>query len=170
MTKAMYFFIILAVILGIVSIFTKNETSDSVQVVESEFQKENQTSESVSLEEIEVDLSDLIIVSNPEVGEVVESPLLVSGEARGNWFFEGSFPIELKNADGVVIASGIATTTEEWMTTEFIPFSTTLEFENPYQAGDPEYWKQGTLVLKRDNPSGLPENDQALEVTIYFEP
>lgn len=169
MTKAMYFFIILAVLFGLISVFTKNETSDSVQVVESE----NINNQDVIEDEEknnEVDLTDLIVVSNLEAETVIESPLIVEGEARGIWFFEGSFPVELKNADGVVIANGIATSEEEWMTTEFIPFSVTLEFTNPYTSGDPDYWKKGTLVLKRDNPSDLPENDQALEIPIYFEP
>jgi len=169
MTKAMYFFIILAVLFGLISVFTKNETSDSVQVVESE-DINNQTVTEDEGQNSEVDLTDFIIVSNLEAETVIESPLTVSGEARGYWFFEGSFPVELKNGDGVVIATGIATSTEEWMTTEFIPFSVTLEFVNPYNPGDPEYWKKGLLVLKRDNPSDLPENDQELEIPIYFEP
>jgi hypothetical protein len=56
------------------------------------------------------------------------------------------------------------------MTEEFAPFTASLEFTNPYPAGDPDFMKRGFLILHKDNPSGLPENDNALEIPIYFAP
>src|SRR5262245_11609975 len=38
---------------------------------------------------------DRIRVSSPDCGAVVHSPLRIAGEARGNWFFEASFPVLL---------------------------------------------------------------------------
>src|SRR5690606_7013544 len=36
---------------------------------------------------------DLIRVSTPAAGGTVTSPIRVTGEARGTWYFEGSFPV-----------------------------------------------------------------------------
>jgi hypothetical protein len=113
---------------------------------------------------------DLIKIASPAPLEVIESPLQISGEARGYWFFEASFPIYLTNWDGLIIAEGFATAASEWMTEDFVPYSASLDFVNPYNPGDPDFMKKGTLVLKKDNPSGLPENDDALEIPVRFAP
>ncbi len=112
--------------------------------------------------------SDLIVLTSPVPNGTVTSPMVISGEARGYWFFEASFPITLTNWDGLIIAEGYATADGEWMTEEFVPFTSTVTFENPYKAGDPDFMKRGFLILKKDNPSGLPENDNALEIPILF--
>ncbi len=105
----------------------------------------------------------LIQVRLPQPNERVYSPLVVSGQAQGQWFFEGSFPVVLKNADGVTLAEGVAQAQGEWMTEEFVPFSALLEFDEPPSG------ERGFLILKKDNPSGLPENDDQVEIPIYFQ-
>jgi hypothetical protein len=114
--------------------------------------------------------SDKIKVSSPVPLGVIESGDLVEGMARGPWFFEASFPVILTNWDGLIIAEGIATAESQWMTTEFVPFKAELLFGNPYNDGDPDFMKRGSLILKKDNPSGLPEHDDALEIPIRFAP
>lgn len=111
---------------------------------------------------------DLIRVTAPEPQETISQPLTITGEARGYWFFEGDFPVILTDWDGRIIAEHYATANGDWMTEEFVPFSATVEYENPYEAGSPDFMRQGTLILKRDNPSGLPENDDALEFPVRF--
>lgn len=106
--------------------------------------------------------ADLIILENPKPNEAITSPLTIKGKARGTWFFEASFPIYLTNWDGLIIAEGYATADGEWMTTEFVPFTATLTFTKP------EYKNNGSLILQKDNPSGLPEHDNALEIPILF--
>ena len=49
----------------------------------------------------------------------------------------------------------------DWMTEEFVPFKAMLEFSAPTTA-------TGTLVLEKDNPSGLPENADSLIVPVKF--
>ena len=112
--------------------------------------------------------ADLIVLEHPVPLGLIENGVTVAGRARGNWYFEGSFPIELVNASGTVIAQGVATAEGEWMTTEFVPFTTTLEFQNPYTEGAAEALKQGILRLKRDNPSGMPEHDDSLDIPVRF--
>lgn len=106
--------------------------------------------------------SDLITIENPRPNQVVNSPLTITGEARGPWFFEASFPVMLTNWDGLIIAEGIATADGEWMTEEFVPYSVVLEFETP------TLYDRGTLILQKSNASGLPEHDDALEIPVKF--
>jgi hypothetical protein len=108
--------------------------------------------------------ADLITVSEPAPNASINSPLTISGMARGQWFFEGDFPIILTDWDGRIIAEHYATATGDWMTTEFVPFTATLEFEVPV------YGDRGTLIFQKDNPSDLPENDDALEIPVQFAP
>lgn len=105
--------------------------------------------------------ADIIKVSLPIPGEVVTSPLVVTGEARGNWYFEASFPVRLYDANGVELAVIPAQAQGEWMTTEFVPFSATLNFGMPITP-------TGTLVLEKDNPSGMPELDDKISIPVRF--
>lgn len=111
----------------------------------------------------ELEKSDLIKLETPRPNQSVKSPLTVKGQARGIWFFEGSFPIILTDWDGLIIGQGIAVAQGEWMTEEFVPFAAVIEFEAP------KYKNNGTLILQKDNPSGLPEHDDALEIPVFFE-
>ncbi len=110
----------------------------------------------------ELEKLDLIRIDNPRPNQEIESPVVIQGQARGFWFFEGDFPVVLVDWDGLIIAQGIAQAKSDWMTEEFVEFEVTLEFENP------GYSNKGTLILRKDNPSGLPQNDDALEVPIIF--
>ena len=103
-----------------------------------------------------------IHVSSPIANTVITSPLVIKGEARGGWFFEGSFPVFLTDWDGLIIAQGIATAEGDWMTTDFMPFTAILNYTKP------SYGTTGSLILKKDNPSGLPQYDDALEITVRF--
>lgn len=105
--------------------------------------------------------ADLIRVAEPGPDEAIQSPLTARGEARGYWFFEASFPVRLFDGNRKEIAVGIAQAQKEWMTTEFVPFSVTIPFERPAT-------ETGTLVFEKDNPSGLPEHDNALRIPVRF--
>lgn len=114
------------------------------------------------LGQLEQEKSDLIRLTSVHEGDYITSPLMITGEARGTWFFEASFPVFLVNWDGLIIAQGIAQAQAEWMTEDFVPFVVNLEFTKP------EYKNNGALIFKKDNPSGLPEHDDALEISIFF--
>ncbi len=114
--------------------------------------------------------ADMITLASPVPLGLIEDGVTVSGQARGNWYFEGSFPVELTNSTGTVIAQGVATAQGEWMTTDFVPFTATLQFQNPYVGGPDDSQKYGTLRLKKDNPSGSSEYDDSLEIPVRFAP
>lgn len=108
-------------------------------------------------------IPDLIVVTSPLPNDPVVSAFVVKGEARGPWFFEASFPIELRNALGEVIAQGYGQAQGEWMTTEFVRFeSIPLAFPTQPKGS------VGSLVLHKDNPSGLPEHDRSLTLPVVF--
>jgi|GEM_PF-714304 len=110
---------------------------------------------------IRTEVSDLIRVTAPAANATVSSPLTITGEARGTWYFEASFPARLLDANGVVLFEGPIQAQGDWMTEEFVPFSATINFKAPTA-------KTGTLVLMKDNPSGLPENDKELRIPVNF--
>lgn len=110
----------------------------------------------------------VICVANPRPEQAIESPLKVTGVARGTWYFEASFPVFLTNWDGLIIAQGVAQAQSDWMTENFVPFEVTLTFESPYKPGDPDFMSRGALILQKDNPSGLPEFDAAVEIPVSF--
>lgn len=109
-----------------------------------------------------VDVSDLIKVTNLKAGDKIKNPLLIEGEARGNWYFEGTFTVKLVDAEERDWAIGSAQAQGDWTTTDFVPFKGTLEFTKPLT-------QTGKVVLKKDNPSGLPENDAQVEIPVGFE-
>jgi len=102
-----------------------------------------------------------IRVTSPLANQAITSPFLIEGEALGTWYFEGDFPIKLLDGEGNLISTTFAVAQGEWMTEEFVPFQATLEFSQPTTA-------QGTLILEKDNPSGLPENAEQLEIPVTF--
>ncbi len=101
-----------------------------------------------------------VALVNAEDGRV-RSPLLIVGEAR-LWYFEATFPIRLLNEAGREIAVGYASADGDWMTEDWVPFTAELSF-SPQPPGS-----RGMLVLEKDNPSGLPENDDRVEIPIRF--
>jgi len=109
----------------------------------------------------ELEKQDLIRINSPRPNELIKSPLEIKGEARGYWYFEASFPIKLIDGVGNEVGHAIAQARLDWMTEDFVPFEAKLEFTNPIS-------KKGTLFLKKDNPSGLPEKDDELRIPVRF--
>lgn len=105
--------------------------------------------------------ADLIRVAKPASGAEITSPLEITGEARGTWFFEASFPIRLTDENGKVLGSAVAMAQGDWMTEEFVPFKATLVF-------DPKTARAGKIILDKDNPSDMRELDASLEMPVSF--
>lgn len=106
--------------------------------------------------------SNLIKVETPRPSEAVSSPLFIKGEARGTWYFEASFPVKLFDDNGFLLGVAPAQALEDWMTENFVPFQLTLPFAAPST-------RKGMLILEKDNPSGLPENEDQLAIPVIFE-
>lgn len=105
--------------------------------------------------------SDLITVDYPVANQKISSPVQISGQARGSWYFEAEFPIELVDENGVSLGTSIAKAQGEWMTEDFVPFNSELSFSAPTT-------KTGRLIVKNANPSDLPENSKELVIPVTF--
>ncbi len=106
--------------------------------------------------------ADVIVVDSPLSEGTVGARFSIIGKARGSWFFEASFPIQALDTTGKVIAQSVAQASGDWMTTNFVPFSATIEIPASYVG-------EITLVLKKDNPSDLRENDASISFSVIKE-
>ncbi len=106
-------------------------------------------------------VSDSVKIESPKENAVVSSPLKITGSAKGTWYFEASFPVEIYDANWQKLGQSYAQAQGEWMTENFVPFISTITFNNPSTT-------TGWLVFKKDNPSGLPENDARYEFAVRF--
>lgn len=100
-------------------------------------------------------------IDAPGFGDPVFKNFTVTGKAPGPWFFEASFPIEIRNAAGAVVATGHATALTDWMTTDDVAFKAEITVTT--------YTGPATLVLLRDNASGLPEHAGSVSMPITIQ-
>lgn len=103
-----------------------------------------------------------VVVFSPQADVVITSPVTISGQARGLWFFEASFPVKIVDANGQLLGIAPAQAQADWMTEDFVPFQTIVEFTQPSTSS-------GFIVLAKDNPSGLPEHDAEIRLPIRFD-
>jgi hypothetical protein len=103
-----------------------------------------------------------IIVDYPKEQDEVTSPFTITGKARGYWFFEADFPIQLVDSDGNHIANAIGQAQTDWMTTDFVDFKAEISYPKP------ETSKPAFLILSKDNPSDIPELDQSIFIPIIL--
>ena len=106
-------------------------------------------------------LSARVIVTSPKADATVGKTFVVAGSAPGNWYFEASFPIKVIAQDGTVLLNTYATAQGDWMTTEQVTFTASITIA--------DYSGPATLVLLKDNPSGLPEHDDSVELLITIQ-
>lgn len=104
--------------------------------------------------------ADNIVISKPLPTEIVAQAFTIEGKARGGWYFEASFPIEVKSPDGKVLTTAIAHAQGEWMTELFVPYTAQIQIPDMYHG-------TATIVLKKDNPSGMTEKDASLSFSVY---
>ncbi len=105
----------------------------------------------------------MVEVDSPTPRAHVSSPLVVEGRARGMWFFEGSFPIDVVSKDGVRIGSGIAEALGDSMVEGFVPFTAHITFSVGTTT-------PGMIVFKKDNPSGDSVRDASTSIEVFFTP
>ena len=123
-----------------------------------------------SIKLFEKEISKTIIIESPKANEIIDSPLIIKGKARGNWFFEATFPVTLVDWDGKIIAESYVEAKDNWMTEDFVPFEGKLEFKNPSfpNTNIKHFSHRGTLIFRNSNPSGLLENQYYFELPIRF--
>lgn len=143
------FIIILVVIIVIALVLTKRDTNQEELITETPVinQDQGETPENPQT------FSSII-----NHGDTVTANQVITGSVPGFWFFEGDFPVELVDNNDVVFATVIATSSEDWMTTDIIPFTITTP-ENLSYTGP------GKMIFKRNDPSDGESNIPASETT-----
>lgn len=111
---------------------------------------------------ITVATSSPLIILYPEENQEVTSPIHIAGKAKGNWFFEASFPIRLTDTKGDIIASGHAQALGNWMTSEYVDFTADIVYPKATTTA------RGLLEFSKDNPSGNPEFDQSIFIPVIL--
>ncbi|MHB1118080.1 MAG: Gmad2 immunoglobulin-like domain-containing protein [Minisyncoccota bacterium] len=106
--------------------------------------------------------TDLIKVESPLPGATIGKSFDITGEARGGWFFEASFPIEVVGADDTVLVRTYATAQSDWMTESFVPFRANVVIPGSYVG-------PAMIILKKDNPSGLAEHDGSVSFRVVIQ-
>ena len=110
---------------------------------------------------VSLPLTARVKVTSPLSNAAVAKIFTVTGEAPGPWYFEGSFPVQVRDKDGNKIGQVAAQAQGKWMTEGQVPFTARLVISGTY-AGS------ATLVLLKDNPSGMPENDDSISLPIVI--
>ncbi len=108
-------------------------------------------------------LHERISVTSPKANATVGDDFDVKGSAPGPWFFEATFPIKVRDANDNTIGVSHANAIGDWMTDQNVAFQATVHID------DAKYHGPATLILLKDNPSGLPQNDDSLEVPIVIQ-
>jgi Immunoglobulin-like domain of bacterial spore germination len=103
-----------------------------------------------------------IHVVAPSAGDVVSSPIEVSGQALGNWFFEAQAPVSVLDLNGALLGRGTIRTSDDWSSGELVNFSGSINFT--LTTGS----TAGVLLLENDNPSGQASTSRYLAVPIVF--
>ncbi len=103
-----------------------------------------------------------IVPELPYPGAVTGKEFLVTGKARGTWYFEASFPVKVLDKNGKVLAQGPAQAQSDWMTTDFVNFKISIKVSDSYIG-------PATIVMSKDNPSGIPEKDASISFPITIE-
>jgi hypothetical protein len=130
------------------------------EIIRSGYDNASPEMEQMALEAESPEASGLEVI-NIKQDDVVASPLIVSGRAKGTWYFEGEFPIRIMDGQGNFFAEGNAIAKGEWMTPNWVPFEATLKFQKPST-------KNGFLYLMKNDPSGMPQNSYSVSVPIRF--
>jgi hypothetical protein len=103
-----------------------------------------------------------ITVTSPSAGEVIYSPVKVSGMARGGWFFEASAPVNVIDLNGALLGTGHIEAQGDWMTSEMVPFTGSITFKTVTGS------TAGILLFENDNPSGMASTSKYLAVPVVF--
>jgi hypothetical protein len=106
-------------------------------------------------------LNERVVIDAPKSGATVPSTFTVTGKAPGPWFFEASFPVQVRDENNNKVGQGIATALSDWMTVGDVAFKADITVAS--------YKGPATLVLMRDNPSGMPENDDSVSLPIVIQ-
>lgn len=102
-----------------------------------------------------------IILEIPKEGEILQNPQKIRGLAKGEWFFEGQFSVELYDANWNFLGRATLSAKENWANEDFVPFEGELSFSQSKTSF-------GFLKFLSANPSGIAEYQKIFEMKVKF--
>ncbi len=165
MKKQYWFIIILILILIGISVWRFSTPEDSWVCENGTWVRHGQPADPAPVTgcgDEPVALPEDLQIFSPQANEVITSPLTITGQARGGWYFEAVFPVQITTVHGLVLGNTSARAESDWMTNDFVPFSATLDFVLPTDVD------QGEIIFEKANPSGLPEHGAEYRLPIKF--
>lgn len=160
--------VLVAVILRITKPYELNQerlnqilqNNDDISLFFADIESDNIISDDTDEVNNSLGLLEEVEIFYPQANDIISSPLEISGQARGFWFFEASLPVRLVDLEGNLIAEHYAQAQDDWMTTDFVNLSSSLIFNTTATSG--------YLIVAKDNPSGLPEYDAEISIPVIF--
>ena len=104
-------------------------------------------------------LSESVQVQTPGAGATVENTFTIAGSAPNSWYSEAVFPIQVRDVSDNVIGRGQGHAQSDWTIPGAVVFTSSITLDGIYKGA-------ATLILMRDNPSGLPQNDDSVTIPI----
>lgn len=115
-----------------------------------------------AIEDIETNEDKTLILDNFKEGDLLENNAVLQGKIKDNFFFEGSFPIEIRDINNNIIGRSLAKSQTNWMTSDYVEFKTDpITFDKKDNI-------EGFIIFRKDNPSGLIENDKEIKLKAKF--
>ncbi|MFZ5391332.1 MAG: Gmad2 immunoglobulin-like domain-containing protein [Patescibacteria group bacterium] len=148
MFKKICYLILLLILAGLVWLVFYKTTNNSPQTSTNFSQYINSSAQDIE-------------IFTPPINSTITSPLVITGQAKGYWFFEASFPIKIMDSQGNQLGQTIAKAQSDWMTENWVPFKAELDFEINKSVNQ-NIW----LIFNKDNPSGEPQFDASLHYPV----
>ncbi len=102
---------------------------------------------------------DKIIIETPKAGQVITSPVKISGSVEGTGYFEDEVLGKIIDAGGTILGQGPFVATDDWMTTNGIRFEGIIPFSAPNS-------ENGFVIIEVINENG---NTPPIKIPILFE-
>ncbi|MFA6392164.1 MAG: GerMN domain-containing protein [Patescibacteria group bacterium] len=153
--------VILIVVIGVMIFYLiQNDGVNSNSSLNSNGQQDTNTAINTNSNTNSAMQSD-VQVTKPVPDETVNSPLTVAGRAKGSWFFEAVFPVQIVDENDKQIGYGNAEAIGDWQTENYVDFTALLTFTKGSATA-------GFLVLQNANPSGIKSLEKELRIPIKF--
>jgi len=107
-------------------------------------------------------LDQSVVVTSPLQNATVSHTFTVAGQAPNVWFNEAVFPIQVRDANDDVIGAAQGQAQGDWTVQGPVTFTSEVTVDASYEG-------PATLILLKDNPSGLPQNDDSVTIPITIQ-
>lgn len=103
-----------------------------------------------------------VTVTTPTANATLSHSFEVAGTAPNQWFNEAVFPIQVRDPNDNLIGASQGQAQGDWTQPGLVTFTSHMTVDSTYEG-------PANLILLKDNPSGLPQNDDSVTVPIVIQ-